>query len=80
MGGMFDPDAEFCAGEMAGGKDSCTGDSGGPLICINDQNEPVLYGVVSWGFGCAQWGFPGIYGKVAAVTNWIISTVKENST
>ncbi|XP_055912790.1 trypsin delta-like [Eupeodes corollae] len=39
-------------------KDSCQGDSGGPLA-MADKN--VQLGVVSWGAGCAQKGFPGIY-------------------
>ena len=43
--------SEFCAGHLEGGKDSCQGDSGGPLICVDADNQPVLYGVVSWGFG-----------------------------
>jgi len=73
--GIIDSKSEFCAGKMSGGIDSCQGDSGGPLICINESNEPVLYGVVSWGYGCADNKLPGVYGKVAGVANWIKNTV-----
>ncbi|KAM6154427.1 kallikrein-2-like [Erethizon dorsatum] len=40
------PVTEFmlCAGHLKGGKDSCVGDSGGPLIC-----NGVLRGLMSWG-------------------------------
>jgi len=75
----FDQASEFCAGKMAGGIDSCQGDSGGPLVCIDGHNQPILYGVVSWGYGCAFNGYPGIYAKVAAVVDWIESTVGVTS-
>ena len=52
---------------------SLIGDSGGPLICV-DNNRPVLYGVTSWGIGCGDKGYPGVFAKVSAVLNWISST------
>ena len=51
-------DSMICAGLAAGGKDSCQGDSGGPFMC-GDQ----LSGVVSWGYGCAEPGYPGTDGR-----------------
>lgn len=52
----------------SGGIDSCQGDSGGPLFT---QQPFELVGIVSWGEGCAQPRFPGVYTKVAAFVDWI---------
>ena len=43
------------------GKDSCQGDSGGPLIFSgNDFSSDILVMVVSWRYGWAIPGFPGV--------------------
>lgn len=51
----------FCAGYHSGGFDTCSGDSGGPIL---DQ-EGLILGVTSWGDGCARGnGAYGVYSKI----------------
>merc|ERR1712107_947068 len=61
-------DSMICAGLDQGGKDSCQGDSGGPFMCGNR-----LSGVVSWGYGCAEAGYPGVYTQTSYFIDWINS-------
>ena len=57
----------ICAGEE--GYDSCQGDSGGPMTCGLDDMDP-LCGIVSWGRGCAEAGYPGVYAQVSTYVDW----------
>jgi len=63
------------AGYVAGGIDACQGDSGGPLAFRNPvTNNWTLGGVTSWGFGCADPGYPGVYARVSRYLTWIETT------
>lgn len=58
-----------CAGAPpTGGKDTCQGDSGGPLVAPAGDGTYRLIGDTSFGIGCAQPEYWGIYGRVADST------------
>jgi len=67
----------FCAGVPEGGIDTCQGDSGGPLLCQDNSDQFVVWGITSWGNGCAHPGFPGLYTVVANYLDWIEKTMKR---
>ena len=66
----YNPNAMICAGYPEGGKDSCQGDGGGPLLCNGE-----IQGITSWGIGCAERGHPGVYTKVCKFNDWIERTM-----
>uniref|UniRef100_H0UTK4 Serine protease 48 n=1 Tax=Cavia porcellus TaxID=10141 RepID=H0UTK4_CAVPO len=79
--GIFLPELEpvikedmICAGDIQSGKDSCKGDSGGPLSCLID-NVWIVIGVVSWGTECGK--LPGVYANVTYYQEWIDATISR---
>ncbi|XP_004644690.1 kallikrein-4 isoform X1 [Octodon degus] len=61
----------FCAGGGQSRRDSCHGDSGGPLICNRS-----LQGLVSLGhIPCGQPSTPSVYTNLCKFTDWIQRTI-----
>ena len=77
-------DIEFCGGNTDSngdgltdaGRDTCLGDSGGPLICSVD-GKAVLTGVTSWGLQCGLTGAPGLYANVFNQVGWIKEIIEN---
>ncbi|KAF8791068.1 Trypsin-1 like protein [Argiope bruennichi] len=66
----------LCAGYEEGGRDSCQGDSGGPFVQKSSDGTSNLIGIVSWGYGCAQPNYPGVYTETAHYLDWIARTMR----
>nr|XP_031825640.1 transmembrane protease serine 9-like [Nomia melanderi] len=70
---------QICAGGKRG-KDSCTGDSGGPLqtqVLYKETTKFVQYGIVSFGLrGCAIEGVPGAYTNIVYYMDWILDNIR----
>jgi secreted trypsin-like serine protease len=78
VGGGF-TEAMFCAG---GGKtDTCTGDSGGPLLVAGTGGQPVVAGVTSFGLGdtCGKKRQPGVYARLATLGPWVRGCMESPS-
>nr|CAH7735497.1 unnamed protein product [Callosobruchus chinensis] len=69
----------MCAGGERG-RDSCRGDSGGPLMSYEqngaDQNWYAV-GVVSFGPSpCGMENWPGVYTRVGSYMQWIVDKLR----
>ncbi|XP_046906693.1 uncharacterized protein si:dkey-32n7.7 isoform X2 [Hypomesus transpacificus] len=70
-------DNMICAGLLAGGKDSCQGDAGSPMV--NKQKSVwIQSGIVSFGFGCGRPNLPGVYTRVSSYQSWINSKISTD--
>jgi len=69
-------DNMMCAGYDDARIDACSGDSGGPLIKIEENYKKVI-GLISWGIECAKVGYPGVYTRLGPYLEWIVNTIKE---
>ncbi|PSN31833.1 hypothetical protein C0J52_20870 [Blattella germanica] len=75
-------DSMICSGVLAGGKDSCDGDSGGPLqlAATSAECSAEIIGVVSFAFSseCGQKEVPAIYTRVSKYVPWIESITNSS--
>ncbi|XP_070500870.1 serine proteinase stubble isoform X2 [Chironomus tepperi] len=65
------PHIFICAGWQKGGRDSCEGDSGGPMVIQRTDKRFQLAGIISWGIGCAEPNQPGVYTRISEFRDWI---------
>ncbi|UJR31966.1 hypothetical protein I4U23_019439 [Adineta vaga] len=73
------PAKQVCAGYDEGKLDSCSGDSGGPLMLDKGNGIFELVGIVSFGHRCAVAMRPGIYTRVSGYIDWIDHLVKTTN-
>lgn len=68
----------MCAGLEKGGKDACQGDSGSPMMIVDDRTKRwTEIGIVSAGIGCALPKLPGIYTRTSWYLNWIQEMIEK---
>ncbi|EDV95839.1 venom protease [Drosophila grimshawi] len=78
---QFD-NAVLCAGVLSGGKDTCYGDSGGPLMIsemVSNQMRYYLIGVVSYSVGCARPEIPGVYASTQYFMDWVLEMLLDTA-
>ena len=67
----------LCAGEA--GKSLCFGDSGGPAVWIDDENNRVYQiGIVSWGGPvCTKLNAQMVFTRITEYLDWIEGIIRE---
>ncbi|XP_037796159.1 trypsin-1-like [Penaeus monodon] len=59
--------------------DGCQGDSGGPLVWRDDATGRYFQvGVTSWGLGCGNPDYPGVYVKLSKYLDWVYANTGES--
>ncbi|XP_043503363.1 trypsin-4-like [Polistes fuscatus] len=67
-------ETQVCYGLNEGGHDACRGDSGGPMVNLDN----VLIAVTSWGDGCAHPNQPGVYTDAILLRDWIKNNIGKH--
>ena len=75
-GDFFSSNEQFCAGFSDGGVDSCSADTGGPLVTVDMNGVRELAGIFVFGQGCNKGSnAPGVYLNLRPYTGWIYDTI-----
>jgi secreted trypsin-like serine protease len=72
-------DNMICTAKFATQRDTCVGDSGGPLFAEIARGQFIQVGITSWsegGCGRTNEGLYGVYTRVARFTEWINKTAQ----
>ena len=64
----------ICTGYAKNDNDSCFGNSGEPLVCLNDSRA-ILTGISSFGHDCSTPENLGIYFRVTKILDWVESNL-----
>jgi len=49
-------------------------------VCEDDDGNFVLHGATSWGYGCADASYPGVWARVHFVRSWVDSLITGTPT
>ncbi|XP_076449504.1 serine protease 33-like [Babylonia areolata] len=76
------PGVLCAANGTSGGMDSCRGDSGSGLMCVQSDSSGgglyyALFGLVSSGFGCGERGEPAFYAYIPYYLSWIRTAISS---
>merc|ERR1719186_153621 len=73
QGDVYISNSVICAGDK--NTDACSGDSGSPLLWVDDRKRWSVAGIVSFGPSVCGQDVPGAYTKVESYLDWIDSVI-----
>ncbi|GIY49567.1 hypothetical protein CDAR_565342 [Caerostris darwini] len=69
--GVSIPSSLICAAVLSEDKGACNGDSGGPLMLLDENDRWKVIGLVSWGRRGCNPKFPTVYTRITHFMDWI---------